>query len=153
MSFYIAYGSNLNKEQMRYRCPTAKVVGNGYIEDYELTFRLYATIEKAKGKKVPVTVWEIDEVCESSLDRYEGYPRLYRKEIVPVNVSGKTYDAMVYIMNKDARPYHIPLESYYKVVLQGYVDMKLEIEYLDKGILRTEEIIQGGFRRLLDQEK
>lgn len=142
MSFYIAYGSNLNKEQMRYRCPTAKVVGNGYVEDYELTFRLYATIEKAKDKKVPVTVWEIDEVCEASLDRYEGYPRLYRKEIFSVDVSGKSYDAMVYIMNEDVRPYHIPNESYYKVVLQGYVDMELEIDYLDKGILRTEEIIQ-----------
>lgn len=38
-------------------------------------------------------------------------------------------------------------ESYYKVVLQGYVDMKLEIEYLDRGILRTEEIIAGGTLR------
>lgn len=147
MSFYIAYGSNLNKEQMRYRCPTAKVVGNGYVEDYELTFRLYATIEKAEGKKVPVTVWKIDEACEESLDRYEGYPKLYRKEMVSVKVSGKSYDAMVYIMNEYARPYHIPHESYYKVVLQGYVDMKLEIEYLDRGILRTEEIIAGGTLR------
>lgn len=143
MSFYIAYGSNLNKEQMRYRCPTAKVVGNGYVVDYELIFRLYATIEKSKGKRVPVTIWEIDEACEASLDRYEGCPRFYRKEIVSVEVSGKLYDAMVYIMNEDVRPYQVPTESYYKVVLQGYVDMGLEIEYLDNGILRTGEIIQG----------
>ena len=69
-------------------------------------------------------------------------PPPYKKEMVFLDVSGKSYDAMVYIMNEDARPYHIPSESYYKVVLQGYVDMELEIDYLDKGILRTEEIIQ-----------
>ena len=32
---YVAYGSNLNKEQMRYRCPTAKFVGTGIIEGYD----------------------------------------------------------------------------------------------------------------------
>ena len=36
---YVAYGSNLNKEQMRYRCPTAKFVGTGIIEGYELQFK------------------------------------------------------------------------------------------------------------------
>ena len=36
---YVAYGSNLNREQMRYRCPTAKFVGTGIIEGYELQFK------------------------------------------------------------------------------------------------------------------
>lgn len=57
--------------------------------------------------------------------------------MVYVDVSGKSCDAMVYIMNEDARPYHIPTESFYKVVLQGYVDMELEIDYLNRGVLRT----------------
>ena len=34
---YVAYGSNLNKEQMRYRCPTAKFVGTGIIEAVSYT--------------------------------------------------------------------------------------------------------------------
>lgn len=33
---YIAYGSNLNINQMKYRCPTAKLVGKGVVENYEL---------------------------------------------------------------------------------------------------------------------
>lgn len=65
----------------------------------------------------------------------------YKKEMVFVDVSGKSYVAMVYIMNEDARPYHIPTESYYKVVLGEYVDMELEIDYPNKGVLRTEGII------------
>ena len=36
---YIAYGSNLNLEQMAVRCPTAQVAGRGEIRDYELLFR------------------------------------------------------------------------------------------------------------------
>ena len=36
---YIAYGSNLNLKQMKYRCPTAKLVGKGVVENYELQFK------------------------------------------------------------------------------------------------------------------
>ena len=32
---YVAYGSNLNMEQMRDRCPTAEFIGTGAIENYE----------------------------------------------------------------------------------------------------------------------
>ena len=34
--YYLAYGSNLNVQQMRFRCPTARVIGTAVIEDYEL---------------------------------------------------------------------------------------------------------------------
>ena len=46
---YVAYGSNLNLEQMARRCPKAKVVGIGNLKDYQLTFRRVATIEPEKG--------------------------------------------------------------------------------------------------------
>ena len=51
---YIAYGSNLNLPQMEYRCPTAKVVGAGEVQGYELLFRggsrgAVATIEPLDG--------------------------------------------------------------------------------------------------------
>ena len=31
--YYIAYGSNLHKEQMSRRCPDARVVGTGWLRD------------------------------------------------------------------------------------------------------------------------
>ena len=76
MLFYLAYGSNLNLEQMAKRCPTAKPVGIGLLEDYRLIFRYYLTIE-------------IDEESERMLDYYEGFPRFYRKEHVNVLVGEK----------------------------------------------------------------
>lgn len=38
-TLYLAYGSNLNLEQMAYRCPTAKPVGQVVLKDYQLLFR------------------------------------------------------------------------------------------------------------------
>lgn len=33
---YIAYGSNINLEQMAFRCPHSRVVGTSEIKDFEL---------------------------------------------------------------------------------------------------------------------
>lgn len=54
--YYIAYGSNLNVRQMKYRCPTARIIGTSVIKDYELLFKgsktgSYLTIEKRKANK------------------------------------------------------------------------------------------------------
>ena len=37
---YIAYGSNMVKEQMAYRCPGAKLIGTGYLPNHRLAFYL-----------------------------------------------------------------------------------------------------------------
>ena len=36
---YIAYGSNINLEQMAHRCPSSKVVGTAMLQGYELQFK------------------------------------------------------------------------------------------------------------------
>ena len=38
--YYIAYGSNLNVRQMKFRCPTARFVGTAVMTgDYELLYK------------------------------------------------------------------------------------------------------------------
>ena len=70
---YIAYGSNINLEQMAFRCPHSKVIGTSEIKDYELEFRGVATIVPKKGATVPVLIWEHDERDLPVLNKYEGY--------------------------------------------------------------------------------
>ena len=41
---YAAYGSNINLEQMAYRCPNSTVAGAAMLKGYELQFRYHATI-------------------------------------------------------------------------------------------------------------
>lgn len=130
--YYIAYGSNLNVEQMRNRCPTAKIVGSGILQDYRLIFSRVASIVPSKGSYVPIGLWEIDQQCEKSLDRYEGFPWLYRKELLEVTVNGKRVFAMVYIMNESLL--FPPKDSYYQTIRQGYRDFGLNESILEEAM-------------------
>lgn len=88
-TMYFAYGSNINLEQMAYRCPDASVVGPVTLEGWELLFRRggFATIAPKEGEQVTGLLWSITQSCERSLDRYEGYPRFYNKQMVTVRDS------------------------------------------------------------------
>lgn len=134
---YIAYGSNLNIEQMSWRCPTATIWGKGVLRDWTLIFRsmrgsAYATIKKETGSSVPVVIWEIDRRAESALDRYEGYPSFYFKKDIAVTLdSGRIITGMAYIMNQRAVP-GVPSKSYVKTIMEGYHDNGLDLSYLKR---------------------
>jgi len=135
---YIAYGSNLNLRQMSRRCPDSSVAGKSVLEGYRLLFRgsdgcAVATIEEYAGGKVPVLVWEITAEDEGRLDRYEGYPYLYRKETIKVVLEGEEIKAMVYVMNP-GRPLGEPNPYYYNTILEGYIDAGFDREVLDKAV-------------------
>lgn len=139
---YVAYGSNLNIEQMAYRCPTAKLLGVGVIKNYELQFKghslgSYATIAPKENESVPVGVWVIQPQDERRLDSYEGYPSHYFKKNIPVEMQdGKTVNAMVYIMNLRMQ-FGLPSAMYYKTVHQGYLDCGLDVKVLDEAVLKS----------------
>lgn len=139
---YIAYGSNLNLPQMADRCPTAKVAGASELRGYRLLFRganggAVATMEPCPTRSVPVLVWEITPADEAALDRYEGYPFLYRKETLKINLGGKNVKAMVYIMNtgdpgNGYRPLSSPGVYYYNIIREGYMSAGFDINILRK---------------------
>ena len=135
---YVAYGSNLNLPQMAKRCPGARIVGSSELKDYVLTFRgghggAVATVEPSKGNSVPVLVWEITEEDEKALDRYEGFPFLYRKENVRVNLKGKDIKAMVYIMN-EGKNLGQPSIYYYSIIYDGYKAQDFNTEVLKSAL-------------------
>lgn len=134
--FYVAYGSNLNLEQMAHRCPNAKVVGVGMLEGWRLIFNRVATIEPDETAQVPVGLWSITEQCERALDIYEGYPHLYRKETVKVRMfDGTDREAMVYIMNTGSP--QVPNSYYLQTIEQGYRDVGLTSKYLEDALMET----------------
>ena len=140
---YIAYGSNLNRAQMALRCPDAKVVGTGEIKDYELLFRgnrngAVATVELKKGESVPVLIWEISPRDEFNLDRYEGYPRLYGKEILEVEMDGKREKMMAYTMT-EGYAMGVPSEHYLATILTGYQEAGFDEDVLMAGVEKSRE--------------
>lgn len=135
-ALYFAYGSNMDLDQMEFRCPDAEVLGNARLEGYHLTFRGrkrkggVATILPDEGSHVDGVLWKITGKCEESLDWYEGYPNLYGKEVIQVTgADGNAYQAMVYTMNA---PYKdqpaIPSQLYLVGILKGCVQNGLSLE-------------------------
>jgi hypothetical protein len=136
---YIAYGSNLNLEQMSQRCPTAQAVGTSVMKNWRLLFRgglrsAVATVERFRGSFVPILVWQLQPQDEAALDRYEGWPHLYHKEILRIRLNGKTVEAMIYIMN-EIQPYGLPSPYYFNTIREGYISSDFDIGILEKAAL------------------
>lgn len=139
--YYVAYGSNLNVNQMKMRCPDAKIVGKGYINGYELLFKgsytgAYLTIEKKKGGKVPIGIWKVSARDEINLDRYEGYPSFYYKADMKIKIDDKEIDAFVYIMHED-RILSIPSDTYVMTCMEGYKYFEFDDKYIINAIKRS----------------
>ena len=139
-SYDIAQGSTLNVRQMKYRCPTARIIGTSVIKDYELLFKgsktgSYLTIEKKKGEQVPVVIWETKESDELALDRYEGCPQFYYKTEMYLPIKGikskkiRVRKAYVYIMHED-RKLGIPSVHYLRTCYEGYMRFNFDPLYL-----------------------
>lgn len=145
-TLYIAYGSNLNLPQMEFRCPTAEVAGVSELKDYELLFRggrrgAVATVEPKEGSSVPVLLWKIHQKDEEALDIYEGYPRLYDKQMMDVELDGRTVSAMVYIMTP-GHEFGVPSDYYADVIRQGYESAGFDTEVLDNAIDHAFELVR-----------
>lgn len=130
---YLAYGSNLNKEQMKWRCPNARPVGRVMFENAMLVFRGVADVIECQGSAVPMGIWRITPSDERALDSYEGTGSgLYSKEEVWLP-NGKS--ALIYLMNDSGvMP---PSQRYADTIRKGYKDFGLDESYLDAAIARS----------------
>ena len=93
---------------------------------------------------MPVLIWKISEHDEKNLDIYEGFPNLYIKKNLTLNVTSLDgYDlgnltAMVYIMTKKAAGEQdispLPGEYYYSVLEEGYKTFGFDGKILNEGV-------------------
>jgi gamma-glutamylcyclotransferase (GGCT)/AIG2-like uncharacterized protein YtfP len=132
---YAAYGSNMNLEQMAWRCPNSRVVGKGMIKNYKLKFSYHADIVPSEDDFVPVVLWEVPEIDFYALDRYEGVRGGYYKRVnLPVETSRGKKTAIVYVMC-ETHDFQMPAESYYMTIKTGYEDNKISRRYLYNAII------------------
>lgn len=136
---YFAYGSNMERFQLKRLCPKAKFVAAAVLADYELTFSGnspmwgggIADIRERPGKSVEGVVWEISEVERTALDEYEGYPTLYlHKDIRVRNRAGKVITAFAYIMANPGREM-APSKRYKQLLISGAEEHGLSDEYIE----------------------
>lgn len=144
MKLYIAYGSNTNHELMASRCPDAEFIATTTIKKYRLEFHgkennSYLTIIPDENSELETAVWMISEANETALDDYEGFPKLYHKEMLDITINGTTKQALVYIMNDGAEK-ALPSESYFNCVLDGYVDCGISTEQLFNAMFNAKQL-------------
>ena len=128
---YLAYGSNLDIPSMQYRCPTAKVLGTSILKGNRLVFSGVATVEHDEENSVPVLLWEIQPEDEKALDRYEGFPHLYKKGFDKVELNGKIVDVMYYFMPHGYKLSE-PSQGYYEILKEAYETLGFDLAILEK---------------------
>lgn len=126
---------------MKERCPGAKFLKSVYLEGYKFVYDGYsstrngavANIVRSEKDIVWGALFEVDDECMKSLDRYEGYPRFYQREYVEVqDKQGNKYAALVYL--RGPQVVGEPSDEYRKIILNGAKDCGLPEEYINRFI-------------------
>ena len=124
ITYYAAYGSNLNKLQMRSRCPKAKPIGKAVLSGWQLVFRGVADIMPCQEAQVNLGIYSITPECEIALDHYESFPNLYIKRYIPIRLELSQITSMFYIM-RPGYGFGEPSEKYLRTIREGYENWKM----------------------------
>lgn len=128
---YCAYGSNLNLNQMDFRCPNSYVIGTGMLHGWRLVFKYHADIIPDGKSSVPVLIWDVPIEDIEALDMYEGYPRYYMTRNVTVDMDdGRTLDAFAYVMQPSFNTIEEPNNTYFNCIEEGYIENGMDLDYL-----------------------
>ena len=147
MTYYFAFGSNLNLEQMHRRCPSAIPVGPAILMDWQLSFTGksvtwgggVATIKRRKGKYTPGVLYRLSQEDITTLDRFEGHPFCYERRKVTVELLGnRSLTAYVYI-HQEKTP-AMPTIDYLKTIARGYNQFGLDLSNLTQAIKQVRDL-------------
>ena len=128
--YYFAYASNLNRKQMRERCPDSKPLIRAIVPNYRLIFAGWsrkwrggiATIKPSRDEKVFGAVYEISERCLRVLDGFEGYPTVYdHLNVLVIKEDGEALQTVTFVKREQAEETQ-PSPEYITVIRQGYRD-------------------------------
>ncbi|MDD4290251.1 MAG: gamma-glutamylcyclotransferase [Patescibacteria group bacterium] len=133
--FYFAYGSNMDLDRMILRCGERNFVGfsNSYLNDFKFYFynRGYANIKPQQSSIVYGVLYKINKNCFDALDKAEGYPNLYQRQIVKIINPMGIFDAHVYIVKND-NSIGVPSKSYFDTVIKGASQYALPKNYISE---------------------
>ena len=142
---YFAYGSNMDWDQMRARCPSARFMGMAELRDHRLAFTRKSEkrgcgvcdVVTDKGKTVWGVVFEVDEVDIGRLDVKEGYQpgrakNAYRRKECHVFMDGddeRPMAVVTYFGDPQENP-PLPNAEYKNLLLSGARRWQLPEAYI-----------------------
>ena len=141
---YFAYGSNMDMNRLSGRGISPITRHKGVLKGWKLKFNKkasagdwsFANIEKSEEDSVEGLVFSIKESDLKLLDKFEGAPRHYRREILIVETHTETVKCVAYI----AQPEHIvegllPTKDYMEFLLNGSKMLSEGYQEMLNGIL------------------
>lgn len=149
--FYFAFGSNLDPDQIRERCPAHRTVGLAALHDYRLIFPLYserwggggASVQLHHGDIVWGVVYDLTEEDLAALDGFEGYRgpgdqhNIYERQVVTVELTRPDDGSVPRRLRAFAYMAHFsnpspPTRRYLDTILRGARHHRLPEEYVAK---------------------
>jgi gamma-glutamylcyclotransferase len=125
---YFAYGSNLDRAQMRERCPDASTIGRAMLAGYRIAFAgssrrwdggAVATLLPARGQNVSGVLYRLSPESFAKLDRLEGHPDVYiRVRVSVVDEHGRRRHAQAYCLPPLDEA--MPATKYLRKIIRAY---------------------------------
>jgi gamma-glutamylcyclotransferase (GGCT)/AIG2-like uncharacterized protein YtfP len=134
---YFAYGSNMDMSRLSNRGVNPETRHKGTLKNWKLKFNKkasagdwsFANIEQSEGDIVEGLVFTIKESDLKLLDKFEGAPKHYRREILEIETDREAIKCITYI----AQPEHImegllPVKEYMDFLIKGSVLLSYEYQ-------------------------
>ncbi len=126
---YFAYGSNLDEEQMRARCPAAARGPRATLHHHALAFGGFsprwqgavASVVREKGRTVAGLLYQLTAGDVDSLDRHEGVPYAYEKVVrFVVDEHGRRRRVFTYVQPANTFEPWTPPAKYFVQIWRAY---------------------------------
>ena len=136
---YFAYGSNLDDDQMRSRCASARAEARAVLANYALAFGGFshrwdgavASGVRAQGARVEGLLYRIEESDLRALDRCEGHPFAYERVLkLVVDECGRRRRAQLYLQPEDGFEAWPPQPGYFRVLWRAYARLGFDVARL-----------------------
>lgn len=146
---YFAYGSNMDRTQMKERCPDSKLIGKAVLHNYKIAFTIFspkrqcgcADILSSVNSEVWGLLYDISEKDLENLDIAECHPDKYKRfQVVVEDVSGEEYTVETYEVVKKEGAFLKPSKHYLGLMQEAarefdfpekYQEMLKMLEHID----------------------
>ena len=118
--YYFAYGMNCDTHEMQYES-FCRPIGKAKLVGWHLEMQCFVNI--VPGGEMEGVLWEIDDETLEQLDKREGYPHLYTRQVINVFHENETHGAIVYVMTDHYTRLgreRMPSTHYVISIMRGY---------------------------------
>ena len=143
-----AYGTNIGQTEMHSHSEDSVFIGYGHIDNFALRFRGFAnhgiaTLEKKKGARVPVAIYDMPQKARLTLDNFEKFPYAYKKMKIKAVFNEKPITGFVYVLKLKLPP-QMPTTDYIKALRLGYFVAHLDDTPINDAIVECGGVATEG---------